>query len=296
MPRLAVVLLVGLTLAAGCRVVPEPAQTVLVTDDLGRAIAVPRSIDRVVTLAPNVTEIIFAAGAGHKLVGVTTADDYPPAVDSLPRLNAWPVNFETILALKPDLVAASGQVTNPADASVLSSLGLPTYFFEANDLGELIDSIRRAGTLFSTEAASRRAADSLEASLKALESLTAGIEYRPTTLFLAGDETLYSFGQGSHIHDVIRRAGGQSVTETFATRAPVLSDEFVLLARPDVIIAGSGADRLLELHPTWDIVPAIEDGRVFSLDQDLFVRPGPRLIEGTRRLAARLHPDLFPPG
>jgi iron complex transport system substrate-binding protein len=109
---------------------------------------------------------------------------------------------------------------------------------------------------------------------------------------------LYSFGSESYMHALIELAGGRSATGEMDAVRPVLTDEFVLTTRPDVIIGAFGEDydpaRLLELHPTWDIVPAVRNQRIYSLDPDLALRPTPRLLDGIRRMATFLHPDLFP--
>ncbi len=291
-------LLLALGALAGCAGPPDrAASTTPVTDDLGRTVALPRAVERVVTLAPNLTEIVFAAGAGHKLVGVTTADDYPPAVDTLQRFSALPLDFEALAALDPDLVLATDQVNNKSQAATFEALGMPVFFFSYNGLDGMLRSLRAAGRLLGTPAQADQAADSLEALRVALRRRTDAAKDRPLTLFLIGDETLFSFGDESYVHDLITLAGGRSATEDFGSDAPVLSDEFVLTQKPEVIIGafGEGYDpsRLRALHPTWDIVPALRNGRVYSLDPSLILRPGPRLVEGAWRMAAMLHPELF---
>ncbi len=255
----------------------------------------PRPVERVVTLAPNLTEIVFAAGAGPKLVGVTTADDYPPAVDTLARFSALPVDFEAITALRPDLVLATDQVNTPKDAATFASLDLPVYFFSFSTVDDVLSSIRTTGRLLDTSDAAATAADSLAASIDSLRARTANVNQRARVLFLIGDKTLYAFGAQSYIHTLIERAGGRSITDELGTQAPTLSEEYVLTRQPDVIIGAFGADydpdRLLELHPSWDVVPAIQNDRVYSLNPNLLLRPGPRLVEGAWQMAHRLHPD-----
>ena len=278
-----------------CSRPPDTSQHVQRTDDLGREVYVPKNITRVVTLAPSITELVFAAGAGHKLVGVTDADDYPAAVGALPRFSALPVDFETVLALKPDLVLATDQVNSTRDAATFIATGVPTFFFSVDGLEGMLQAIGRMADLLGTHS---NTADSLRASLHRLRRRLDTVATRPSTLFLISDETLYGFGKGSHIHEVIGIAGGESVTAHFETRAPILSDEFVLMEKPDVIVGSFGQgydpDRLLLQHPTWDIVPALVDKRVYSVERDFFLRPGPRLVEGAWQLARLLHPDLTP--
>lgn len=298
-PTLLTVSLLALLLwsTAGCG--SEPSAPATYTDDLGRSVRLNAPADRVVTLAPNLTEIVFAAGAGDKLVGVTTADDYPPAVDSLPRFSALPVDFEAITALHPDLVLATDQVNTPRDAETFNALDMPVYFFSFQSLDDVWASIETTGTLLDTPDQAQAAVDSLRASIAELAARTSAVAAPPDVLVLIGDDTLYSFGASSYIHTMVELAGGRSLTDSLDAEAPVLSEEFVLTARPDVIIGAFGPDydpaRLLDLHPTWDVVPALQNNRVYSLDPALLLRPGPRLVEGARQIARALHPDLFAP-
>ncbi|MDE2827938.1 MAG: helical backbone metal receptor [Bacteroidota bacterium] len=266
-----------------------------VEDDLGRTVVLPPTIERITTLAPSVTELAFAAGAGSKIVGVSTFDDYPPAVDTLPRYDMLPTDFEAIVALDPELVLASEQVNSLKDVDIFSSVGIPIYFVAVNTLPDVTRAIRTLGDLFGTSEAATRRAIQLEDSLALLSELTASLSERPRTLFLIDDVTLYAFGQGSYIHDMIDLAGGYSITQTMSTRFPVLTDEFVLDARPEVIVGSFGlrydATKLVSHHATWDIVPAVLSGRVYGLHPSPYLRPGPRLVSGAWTLAKILHPD-----
>ncbi len=291
--------LIGALLATGCTSHPDTAPlTRSVTDDLGRTVLLPLSVERVVTIAPNLTEIIFVAGAGHKLVGVTTADDYPPAVDTLPHFGALPLDFEAIVALQPDLVLANGNINNPRDAETFEALDLPILFFSFQSLDEIFQRVRTIGELLGTASHAEVAADSLEAAVASLRQTTDRAEERPLTLFLIDDEMLFAFGSESYMHALIDLAGGRSATAEIEAVRPVLNEEFVLTRKPEVIFGAFGEDydpaRLLEHHPTWDIVPAVRDGRIYGLNPDLLLRPTPRLLEGVRRMAQHLHPALFP--
>ena len=296
--RRGLLLALFLPLATGCGESDRSAPAPGVTDALGRTVELERPVERVVSLAPNLTEIAFAAGGGSRLVAVTTADDYPPAVDTLDRLSALPIDFEAVTAQNPDLVLATDQVNPPGDTETFEALDVPIYFFSFGSLTDVFDAIRTTGTLLGTEAAAADTARALEREVARLGRRTDALARRdrPRVLVLIGDDTLYSFGEGSYVHRLVELAGGRSVTDTLGTSAPTLSEEFVLTARPDVIVGAWGADydpaRLLELHPTWDVVPALQNGRVYSLPPSLLLRPGPRLVKGARRMAAHLHPEL----
>ncbi len=283
----------------GCGSPDDAPSNTTVTDDLDRTVQLDRPIDRVISLAPNLTELVYAAGAGSTLVAVTPSDDFPPAVDSLDRISSLPVDFEAVAAKNPDLVLATDQINPPGDTETFEAIDVPIYFFSFSSLDDVFGAVRTMGTLLGTEATARDSAEALERQLAALRTRTDSLTRaeRPRVLVLIGDETLYSFGAGSYIHELVELAGGESITDSLDTDAPTLSEEFVLTEKPDVIVGAWGPeydpDRLLELHPTWDVVPAIQNDRVYSLPSSLLLRPGPRLVTGARRMASRLHPDRF---
>lgn len=266
------------------------------TDALGRSVAIEPPVQRVVSLAPNLTELVFAAGGGSALVAVTTSANYPPAVDSLPKVSALPVDFESVTAAAPDLVLATTQVNAPRDAATFDALGIPVYFFSFASVADVFGALRTLGRFLGTEDVAARRADRLEARLDRLRQRTEGRD-RPRVLVLIGDDTLYAFGNGSYVHTLVEAAGGESITASLEAAAPTLSEEYVLEEQPDVIIgAWSTAydfDRLVRLHPTWDVVPAVQNGRVCSLNPDLLLRPGPRMVDGAWALARCLHPSVI---
>ena len=277
----------------GCSASLEGERTI--EDDLGRTLEVPHSIERVVPLAPSITELLYASGAGAKVVGVSAYDDFPPAVDSLPRYSVLPMDFEAIVALDVDLVFASEQVNNPKDADTFAAVGIPVYFVAVNTLADLTRAIRDLGELFGTPEAAHKRATQLEDSLAQLSVLTSNLPEKPDVLFLIDTTTLYAFGQGSYIHEIIDIAGGHSITKTHSIRFPILTDEFVLASDPDVIVGSFGPEfektRLLAHHPAWDILSPIISDQVFGLDSAI-LRPGPRLVAGSWELARLLHPEV----
>ncbi len=274
----------------------DEADRKTVVDDLGRSISIPAQVRRVVTLAPSVTEVLYAAGGLSKLVGVSTADDYPPSVLELPSFSALPLNFEAIVGLEPDLVLATTQVNNPRDAEVLEEMDVPTFFIQTQSLDDVLRNIRTVGSLVGTEVSARIVADSLGRIIEQLRSITDSLSSRPRVLVLLSEEKLFSFGAGSYMHSLIELAGGQSITAGIDHQVPVLSEEFVVQQNPDVIFGtfpeNIGAAELLFFHPEWSGVPAIKNELVFSIDPDLLLRAGPRTIDGTLEILAILHPEI----
>ncbi|MEZ4701179.1 MAG: helical backbone metal receptor [Rhodothermales bacterium] len=273
---------------------PQNAPTGL-TDDIGTPLPAG-PIRRVVPLAPNVTEILYAIGAGPRVAGVSVADDYPEAVASLPHFNSYPMDFEALTALQPDLLVAATQVNNPRDAGLFASLGIPIVYFDFQSVEDVFRVMRTLGVALDLHAEADSAASRLESAYRALRARTAAAGSRPSVVFLIGEDPLFSFGRGSYVHDLIDAAGGTSLTANIDTPAPTLSEEFVLTAMPDAI-AGTLGDRtaadLARRYPSWGLTPAIEHGRVYSFAPSLFLRPGPRLVEGATQLAMKLHPEAF---
>ncbi|MCH8276255.1 MAG: ABC transporter substrate-binding protein, partial [Bacteroidetes bacterium] len=240
-------------------------------------------------------EIVAAAGAFDRIVGVSNADNYPPGVADLPDFSALPVDFESVASLRPDLVLATTEVNDPRDAAMFDGLDIPIYYLSIRSLAEVFGAIETVGELLESEEAARATIDSLRVRTHRLEQLSSSVKNRPRVLFLISYETLFSFGRDSYVHDLIEIAGGESVTSDLETSAPVLSDEYVLRQAPDVIIGTFGdpfrIPDLLEAHPTWRLVPAVREGRVYSIENDLILRAGPRNIDGAYRMFELLHGD-----
>lgn len=275
----------------------SPEGNVTYTDDLGRTVLIPDTPERVVTLAPNLTEIIFTAGADSLLVGVSNVDDYPPEVQSLPRYSILPVDFETIATLQPDLILATTHINSPRDAQTLEALGFPTVFLSFESISDVFEGIRTVGQLLGTGRVADSVVDSLTNQMNRLSEITSDISNPPDVLFLISDEPLFSFGRESYVHELINLAGGNSVTGKIDAVAPILNDEFVLANNPDVIIGTFGdeysAAQLLDEHPTWSSVAAVQNERVYTIDENLVLRPGPRLIEAAWLMARMLHTEVF---
>lgn len=274
---------------------PRGPAPVVVQDDVGRSVALPDSVARVVTLAPSLTEMVFAAGGGSRLVAVSTADDFPPEVDDLQRLAAVPVNFEAVVGMSPDLVLMNAEVNRAEDADRLANLGVPAFVVATQGFDEVSADVRLIGTLLGTSQSANLQADLLQSAVDSLRSLTSNAT-RPRVLLLIGYNTLYAFGGNSYIHDVIHDAGGESITRDLQEN-PELNEEYVVTQNPDVIIvAGDETFRMADLvdaHPAFRGLTAVQNSRVHAIDADLLLRPGPRLVSGAYRLATVLHPDLF---
>ncbi len=291
MPRLPLLLLLA-ALAACTADAPST-----VRDDLGRAVALDGA-RTVLPLAPNLTELVAVAAGVDRLVGVGASDDFPAGIRGLPRVQMLPLDAEAVVALDPDLAFGSDDVNTADGADALAALGVPTYLFRFDEVADVPRALRTLDTLLATRGGAPAAAD-FERRVAAVAS-TVEPYTSPRVLLLVGDETLYAFGRDSYASEVVRLGGGDNLTDVYPGAAAQPSDEVVLEMAPEVIVVLSGADydsaRLLERHPTFFSLPAVQNGRVYGLDPDLLSRPGPRLVEGLERLARLLHPEAFAAG
>lgn len=269
-----------------------------VTDDAGRAVSLPATPRRVLSLAPNVTEMVAVAAGTDRLVGAALADDFPPAVTALPRFQSFPLDREAVVGLAPDLVLGSTDVNPADDADALAALGQPVYLFSFARVADVPRALRTLDTLLASRGGAP-AADAFERRVAAVEQAVAG--FSPVrTLLLVGDDALYAFGRDSYASEMVRLAGGLNATDGYSGAAAQPSDEAVLELAPEVIVVLAGDDydaaRLVERHPAFATLPAVVNRRVYGLDPDLVSRPGPRVADGLERLARLLHPEAFAAG
>lgn len=283
-----------LLLLAACNGPAEsPVGSGQAVDDRGEEIALDGTPRRVIPLAPNITELLVAAGAADRIVAISPADDYPPEIEGLPQVSTFPLDLERVLSLRPDLLFANTAINRQEDARRLADLGTETFFFDFQRIEDVPRALRTIGDLLDTAADAESAAQRFESEVEQVLEAAAVIVHRPRVLLLIGDQTLYAFGDASYTQQLIEIAGGESVTRRFTGEGVILSEEFVLQAAPDVIVGTWGEDydpaRFTELQPAFRTLPAVRNGQVHSIDPDLLVRPGPRLTEGLARLARFVH-------
>jgi iron complex transport system substrate-binding protein len=294
-----VTLCLGLILSAcSTRQVPNRNDVTLrqITDDAGRHINVPASVTRFISLAPSITEIIYAVGAGDGLVGRTTFCDYPPEAAKVEAVgDTLKPSIERIIALRPQVVFVSTASQLETFTSELDAHHIAVYVTDARDLGGVFDSIERMADLLGK----RPQADEL---LKQLRTRVAAIEDkvkgRPTVrvFYQVSDEPLYTIGRDAFITDLIARAGGVSVTAEVPGAWPKYSAESALAAQPEAIIlptGGSMGDANSNVAAALKRSPAVANGRVYKVNEDHMSRPGPRSVAGLEELARALHPEVF---
>ncbi|MBC7266701.1 MAG: ABC transporter substrate-binding protein [Coriobacteriia bacterium] len=265
---------------------------VTITDDAGRKVAIAKKPERIVSLAPANTEIVYALGALDRVVGVTTYDDYPPEVSSIAKVGDFMTpNMEAIAAAKPDLVLATGGVQAETIAK-LEEAGAVVVAVDPQSLQGVYDAIKLVGTAIGEPA---KADEVVQGMQDELETIQSAIEEAPVRCFIEiAQDPLYTAGPGTFINDLIDQAGGENVVTQEGYVAYSL--EQLLKDDPDVYLAtkGSMSDPAdIEKRPGYSALSAVKAKRVFVLDDNLVSRPGPRCIQGIRQIAEALHPDAF---
>jgi iron complex transport system substrate-binding protein len=264
---------------------------IVVTDDTGTTLRLKAPAQRIVSLAPHVTETLFAAGAGARLVGAVEYSDYPEAAQKLPRVGGYSkLDLEAVAALKPDLAIGWASGNAPAHIEKLRALGIPVYLSQPERIGDVARSLERFGELAGTQAVAREAATAFRARLQALREKYGG---RPKvrTFYQIWRQPLMTVGGAQVISDAIRLCGGENVFADLKPLAPKVTVEAVLAADPDVIVAsGMGESRpeWLDDWRQWKFLAAVKRDNLFFVPPDLIQRHTPRIVEGAEKLCAHL--------
>jgi iron complex transport system substrate-binding protein len=269
---------------------PEPE---CIFDDLGRLICLNETPQRIVSLAPSNTEILFALGLGNKVVGVTDWCDYPPeALDKASVGDYFNPNIEKIVALNHDLILAGHG--NPIYVIyALEGLGLTVFGIETTDLDDVLNDIRTVGEITDKEVDAQALTSEMALEIQAVTDQTEELEQRPKVFYIIGHEpSLWTAGSGTFIHELIEKGGGVNICQNISGYAEI-SIEYVLARDPEIIITS-------EYSYDWTLnatelasTNASQSGRIYTCDDDLVQRPGPRLVKGLEWFAYFIHPEIF---
>jgi iron complex transport system substrate-binding protein len=273
------------------------AATRTLTDQAGRTIVVPQSPVRVISLAPNITQIIYDLGCEDRLRGVTTYSDYPAAAKALPRVGDYVrLDLEKIVSLKPDLCIAIKDGNPKETVMRLESLGIPVYAVNPRSLDTIISSVLSIGELLNASERAGQLVDIMQTRIHRVEQRAATASARPRVFFQIGISPIVSAGSDTFIHELIEKAGGVNLAGN-RTSYPRFSFEEIVVLSPDIIIMTTmerenAFDDVKARWQQWPDVPAVKNNRIFIVDSDIFDRPTPRLIDALEKLARMIHPEL----
>lgn len=275
---------------------------VTVIDDLGRIVTIPNVPQKIVCISPSVTEIVYALGLGDKVVGVDKYSDYPPEAIYKRRIgDIYSPDPEEVAALNPDLIILYS-FYGPGDPNVenLERLNIPIIATCPATFDDIFEDILLIGNATGKSLEAKTLVDSLKERVKNVNEIVCNVTYRPKVYFEIWYPPIYTVGPGSWPHHLIEIAGGINIFGNASTSWVNPTEEEVFEAKPDIIISVRGMPGYYETletmknrGPGWGEVPAIKNGKVYSLDESLIGRPGPRLVIGLEVIAGILHPELF---
>lgn len=285
---------------ASCTPVQKPesvtSSTQQLTDDAGRNVTLPARVDRVISLAPNLTEIVFAVGAGDRLVGNTSYCDYPEQAKSITKVgDTLHPSLERIIALRPQVVLVSTASQLEVFTQQLQSQNIAVFVTDPHDLEGVFSSIERLGKLLGQDQQATVVVQKLRERTNTVEQRVKQ-EQPVRTFYQVSGEPLYTAGHDAFVTDLMRRAGATSVTADIPGAWPKFSNESALAAKPDAIILPTGGSMGAANANVADALrdsPAARAGRVYKINDDHLARPGPRAVDGLEEMARALHPETF---
>ncbi|MCG0276383.1 MAG: cobalamin-binding protein [Thermosediminibacteraceae bacterium] len=272
---------------------------ITVKDQMGREVTIEKEPERIVSLAPSNTEILFALGLGDRVVGVTDYCDYPEEAKKKEKIGGFAdPNMEKIISLKPDLVLATSMHEQPVRK--LEELEIPVIVLEPQNLEEVFESLELIGKVTNKVQQAQDLVASLQSRIRAIEEKVSSIpaDKKPKVFYELWPSPITTAGPGTFVHDLIERAGGINVASDAAKPYPEYSQEMVIEKNPDIIIFShhGGGDQTKDdiiKRPGWESITAIKEGKVFYVDEDLIQLPTPRLVDGLEQFAKIIHPEIF---
>ncbi|HEX8639442.1 MAG TPA: cobalamin-binding protein [Pyrinomonadaceae bacterium] len=280
-----------LLLFAGCRgdnpQTRNDIRTREITDDLGRIVKIPARVERAVSLAPNLTESVFAVDAGSRLVGVTSFCNYPAEAQNIPKVgDTISPNMETIIALKPQIVFVSTASQIETFTKTLEQQNIAVFVTNPNGLNGVLNNLKQFGEIFGTETQAEELVANLKKRISAVESRT---QNKLVKVFVQiSKEPLFTIGKDSFLTEIVRRAGGESVTANVPTAYPKLSKETASALNPAAIILSDSEDNR-EPNDVFAGSDALKNGKVFHVNADIISRPAPRIVDALEQMAKDLN-------
>ena len=296
--RLLILATILLLLCFGCAPASAPGDLV---DDLGRTITIEGIPQRIISLAPSNTEILFALGLGDRVIGVTEYCNFPEAATTKPKVGGFStVDIEKVVSLEPDLVLAT-RIHDKTAIPALEELGLTVLALAPTSIDGVLNSITLVGEITGQHRQASQLVNGLRAKTENIASKTSNLspDQRPRVLYLIWHDPLMTAGTGTPADDLIQKAGGQNIAYDISGHKAI-DLETVLHRDPQVIIAsvgmGTGKDlpwQYVKAEPRLEDTQALVNKRVYKIDGDIVQRPGPRIIDALELMAQFIHPEIF---
>ncbi|MFZ6658423.1 cobalamin-binding protein [Undibacterium sp. TJN19] len=265
--------------------------SITVTDDLGNQVTLTKPAQRVISLSPHVTELIYAVGAGERIIGTVKYSDYPPQAKNIPRVgDNRQLDLERVLAMKPDLLIVWMHGAYERQLETLRQSGIPYFFSEPHKLENIPETFIKLGSLFGTEKQAQVAAAEFRQQIQQLSSQYQN-KSKVKTFYQVWGKPLYTLNDSHIVSDAIRMCGGENIFGKLPVTAPVVSTEAVLKENPEAIITGDSKTQEVSGIEQWKTFPSLlatKNNNLISIEGDLVNRSGPRIIEGTKLICQAL--------
>jgi iron complex transport system substrate-binding protein len=274
------------------------AASIKLRDEVGREVTFPFPPRRIISLAPNITEILFSLGLDEEIVGVSIHCNYPDKVKDRVRVGSYiSLDFERIVSLKPDLIIATGAGNTKEMVERLERLGFPTFAIFPKKFDDVLRSVAHLGRVVAREKEALSIIQSMKRRKERVVEQTRTFA-RPKVFLQIGESPIVTVGKESFADDLIHLAGGENIAGKDKEMYPRLGMEEILKRSPEVILISSmkpGGDyeRALREWERWKTIPAVKEGRIHLIDSDLIDRPSPRIVEGLEEMARLIHPEKF---
>ena len=278
-------------LFASAAIAPAVQAAVTVVDDAGNRVTLQQPARRVISMAPHVTELLFAAGGGNRIVGAMNFSDYPEAARRIALIGSSnQIDMERAVALKPDLLIVWQSGNTARQLEQLRQLGVPVFFSEPRRLDDVATSLTRFGQLLGTEAVAQQAASNYRAQIAALAARHSK-QPNVRVFYQIWDKPVYTLSGDHMVSDAIRLCGGENIFAGLKVKAPSVSIEAVMQANPEAIFGDlqhGPDDAGITIWKPYKTMTAVARGNLFTLNSELLTRSGPRLPQGVAQLCERI--------
>lgn len=274
-------------------VVSSYAHANIFTDDIGRRIEIPKRPERIISLAPSITETLFYLNLGDRVIGVTDFCNYPEEASKKTSIG-WLVSpdIERIISLKPDLVLATEEGNRRTVVDTLERVNISVYVLNPHSIEDVLKEIISIGKITGEEVPARKKAQDLTYRIETIRNKVGGSR-KVRTLYLASAEPMISVGPGSFIYDIIEISGGENVISHSKVRYPRIEMEEIIRRNPEVIITlPELVDTVRSWNGKWDGISAVRYNRIYSIDPDIISRPGPRVVEALEQVYRDIHEKI----
>lgn len=266
-------------------------------DDAGRKLYIAKPPTRVISLAPSITEMLFALGLDGQIIAVTEFCNYPAAALSKPKIGYARPNLESLVALRPDLIVAPQEFVRADTLAKLDELKIPVFMLEAKTVEDIMLQIQSLGKIFNRTSVSDTVTDGMRVRMADVTRRIAGSE-KKRVLYVLNSHPLITVGPGSYIHQMIGLAGGINIAAGSSTPYPKLSLETVLQEDPEILIFPIGSVESVPKSEQqewnrWSNLSAVRNHQLRDVSSDALNRPGPRVVEGLEHLARAIHPEVY---